>query len=162
MVAGSTTSALAIVFVDVLGSVHNFVAGGAYYIVSAVAIINNILYTFMVASVAADTFTSILVESTRFNSPILDLAIGIMECDRMVSRVKHIIVKIAYIDRKGCRSHSKHHSTCYNKRQHTAYFFKFHKPNLLYKNNTVYFSINAVLCCATMHGRQGTLFPETT
>ena len=66
----------------------------------------------------------------------------------MVSRVNHIIVKIAYSDRKGCRSHSKHHSTCYNKRQHTAYFFEFHKPNLLYKNNTVYFSIKrgALLC----------------
>ena len=76
-----------------------------------------------------------------------------------VAHIGQVIVETRV--RKCRRSHSKHHSTCYNKRQHTAYFFKFHKPNLLYKNNTVYFSINAVLCCATMHGRQGTLFPET-
>ena len=72
VVAGSTTSALAIFVVGVLGSVHNFVAGGANYIVSAVAIINNILCANMAASVAADTFTSILVERTRVSSPILE------------------------------------------------------------------------------------------
>ena len=71
VVAGSTTSALAIFVVGVLGSVHNFVAGGAYYIVSAVAIINNILCANMAASVAADTFT-ILAERTRVNSAILE------------------------------------------------------------------------------------------
>ena len=50
----STTSALAILIVAVLGFVQNFAAGGANYIVSAVAIINNLLYANMVASVAAD------------------------------------------------------------------------------------------------------------
>ena len=146
----STTSALAILVVAVLGSAQNFFAGGANYIVSAIAIINNILHANMVAgSVAANAggLTVIVLVDVSLS---VDHSIAVIADIRAgaIMVVHSVLINMLAISRKRRRSHSKHHNTCYNKRQHTAYFFKFHKPNLLYKNNTVYFSIKrgALLC----------------
>ena len=163
LMAAASTLGLTVI-VDVSGGIDDSITCIADVRAGAVAIVTSVLLAVVAIGIRSATFRALTIHK-RAGHLLFQVAI-VADClvsgAVVVAHIGHVFVETRG-GRKGCRSHSKHHSTCYNKRQHTAYFFEFHKPNLLYyKNNTVYFSINAVLCCATMHGRQSTLFPETT
>lgn len=163
LMTAASAGGLALI-VDVSGGIDDSITCIADVRAGTIAVVDRVLIAVVARGIRSVTFRALTIHK-RAGHLLFQVAI-VADClvsgAVVVAHIGHVFVETRG-GRKGCRSHSKHHSTCYNKRQHTAYFFEFHKPNLLYyKNNTVYFSINAVLCCATMHGRQSTLFPETT
>ena len=143
--AAESTSGFAIV-VDVILSADYLMAGVADIRAGAVTIVHRALIHMLTSRIRSVTFRALAIHKHAarliIQSYMAIVADFLMSAAVAVTHIGHVIVETArgrldmsgvIISRKCRRNHRKRHSTRYNKRQQTAYFFHFHKPDLLYK-----------------------------
>ena len=129
MVATDTSAILE----DVLHSVDHGMAGVADIRAGAVTVVHRALIHMLAVLLTLLTLT--IFPMAVIGTHIHIGAISVMAINSVGSAgFRHVLRMISGIVSRKCRrNHRKRHSTRYNKRQQTAYFFHFHKPNLLYK-----------------------------
>ena len=142
-VATGSAALLALAINIVAGNIlaHSFTAAVAQNIVGAVVVSRNVEFRTHVVAVLLTIHTLTIFPMAVSGTHIHIGAISEMAINSVGSiGFRHVLRMISdSISRKCRRNHRKRHSTRYNKRQQTAYFFHLHKPNLLYKNNTILF-----------------------
>ena len=130
---------------DVLHSVDHDIAVVTDIRAGAVTVVHRALMLMLASGIRSVTILALAIDIhaalLQFQSYTAIVADFLMSAVA-VTHIGHVIVETArcrldmsgvIISRKCRRNHRKRHSTRYNKRQQTAYFFHFHKPDLLYK-----------------------------